>query len=342
MLLFKMSVFIVLLFFLNLFSYNILYAADYLVGVRANQGVEQAKAKWQPTLDYLTKSIPGHSFKFMAVALDEITAKVSRGELDFMLASPSSYVEIQELHDARALVTLNNKRGSKTAQTRFGSIIFTRADNDTILRIKDLKGRSLMAVAKNGFGGWRVAWFEMLKQGIDPFKDLKSVSFSKNKIQKDVVFSVRDGKVDAGVVRTDRLERMAKKGQIDLRYFRVLGVKDTKGFPFFHSTDLYPEWPFAATKAVSDDLANQVKMALMAIPADSPAAIKGKYVGWVSALDYSSVNELLKRIQVGPYINLKPQKNSFNSSIAVLFGAIVVVLLMLFLWNTINNNNKTS
>jgi signal transduction histidine kinase/CheY-like chemotaxis protein len=37
------------------------------------------------------------------------------------------------------------------------------------------------------------------------------------------------------------------------------------------------------------------------MPADSVAAINGKYVGWISPMDYTPVDELLKDLGVGPY-----------------------------------------
>ena len=90
-------------------------------------------------------------------------------------------------------------------------------------------------------------------------------------------------------------------GKIDMRYFRILNNKSVEGFPFFLSTDLYPEWPFSATKSVSDDLARQVKKTLLSISEESVAARTGKYIGWGEALGYSSVDNLMKRLEVGHY-----------------------------------------
>ena len=217
-----------------------------------------------------------------------------------MLTNPSSFVEIEELYGAKVLVTLNNKRAN-TAQDRFGSVIFTHVRNEDILTIKDLKGKTLMAVSAPAFGGWRVAWMEMLEQGFNPLSELKSLMFTERGTQPEVVWAVRDGKADAGVVRTDLLERMEAEGKIDMRYFRVINNKDIKDFPFFQSTGLYPEWAFAAMKTVPPALAKQVQQTLLAIQPDSQAAQAGKYVGWVPARDYRSVRELMQRLKVGPY-----------------------------------------
>ena len=280
-----------------------LLAAEYKVAVRAHHGIDRAHKQWQSTLDALNAKLPSHKFTLLPIiSLDEISLRGSRNEFDFILTNPSSVVEFEVLYGAKTLLTLNNKR-AKTSQSRFGSVIFTHVRNPGIISLEDLKDKTLMAVSEPAFGGWRVAWLEMLEQGFDPEKDLKKLVFTESKTQPEVVYAVRDRKVDAGVVRTDRLERMETAGEIDLRYFRVLNNKDIKGFPFFLSTELYPEWGFAAMNSVPEELSQQVKNILLALPPTSKAANDGKYIGWISALDYRSVKELMKQLKVGPYTN---------------------------------------
>ena len=227
----------VVLLFVLLFSQS-LFAADYTVAVRAHRGIDAAVKNWTATVDVLNKQLSPHTFTLKpTLNLNELSDAAGRGEYDFVLTNPSSFVEIEQLHGAKALATLNNKRAN-TAQDGFGSVIFTHARHTDILNIKDLKGKTLMAVSKPAFGGWRVAWLEMLEQGFDPDKDLKALIFAKNRTQAEVVRAVRDGKADAGVVRTDLLERLEAKGKIDMRYFRIINNKDLKSFPFFRSHKL--------------------------------------------------------------------------------------------------------
>ncbi|MDH5518216.1 MAG: phosphate/phosphite/phosphonate ABC transporter substrate-binding protein [Gammaproteobacteria bacterium] len=278
-----------------------LQARDYKVAVRAHHGIESAFAAWQATVDELNKNIVEHTFTLVPiVSLPEITEKGGQGQFDFVLTNPSSFVELEQLYQARALLTLNNKRAN-TSQTRFGSVIFTHALNKDILKIDDLAGKKLMAVSESAFGGWRVAWLELLEQGFDPLHELGELSFGVTKTQTEVVFSVLKQKVDAGVVRTDQLERMEAAGKIDMRYLRIINNKDIKGFPFFLSTKLFPEWCFAAMKEIPDKVSDQVVKTLLAIKPDQGAARSGKYTGWVKALDYTPVRELLRDLKVEPY-----------------------------------------
>lgn len=277
------------------------FSAEYIVAVRAIRGIEAAHQQWQATVDVLNKSIPEHHFTLVPIlSLDDLSRKSGLGEFDFVLTNPSSFVEIQMLHGASALATLNNKRAN-TAQDRFGSVIFTHVRNEDILTLHDLKNKKLMAVAEPAFGGWRVAWLEMLEQGFNPQRELKDLQFAKGKTQPEVVWAVRDGLVDAGVVRTDILERLERAGKIDMRYFRILNNKDIRDFPFFLSTALYPEWPFAALKHISPEVHKKVSDCLLKISSNETAAISGQYVGWVSPRSYLSVQNLMEQLNVGPY-----------------------------------------
>ncbi len=276
-------------------------AAEYFVAVRAKSGIDHAIQKWQPTLDYLSNKIPAHSFRLKPiVSLKEISSLAAKGDFDFLITNPASYVELKHLYGALALATLNNRRAN-TAQSHFGTVIFTHAKNNDIITLTDLKGRRVMAVSEPAFGGWRVAMLEIMSSGLDPQRDFSELLFAGG-LQKNVVYAVRDGLSDVGVVRTDQLERMEAAGEIDMRYFRILNNKDIKGFPFFLSTPLYPEWPFVSlNKDIPTGVLDEVRRSLLELADDSAAAHSGKYVGWLEPLDYSSVEGLLKNLKVGPY-----------------------------------------
>jgi len=302
------------------------------IGLRAHRGVEKAVKRWQATATRLSRDIPGYHFKLIPFTINsELDQAVTRNEFSFILTNPSSTVEHQLQRGLRPLLTLVNKRHGK-GYTRFGSVIFTRADRADLNRLTDLKGKIFMAVDKRGFGGWRVAWQEILKNGVDPLSDFREMRFAGG-LQDKVVYSVRDGLVDAGSVRTDMLERMAARGEIDLSSFKVLGLKQHNHFPFFVSTALFPEWAFSKTRNTGDDLAKKVKQVLLSIQAEDQAAKNGKYLGWVDALNYTPVKKLLEELKLGPFhvsrFNLLP---SFLSQYwRYVAAGVTALLLVMFL-----------
>ncbi len=320
--------------------------ASVKVGVLAKRGPEQALKMWLPTAHYLSETIPKTSFEIVPLDFEDIYAFVEQGKIDFVLANPSFYVELELLHGANRIATLKNRRLNR-GYTRFGGVIFRRADRNDIQTFRDLKGKVVMAVEETSFGGWRMAWREMKEAGIDPYDDFRELRFGNT--HDAVVYAVRDGKVDAGTVRTDTLERMHAEGKISLEDFYVIprsGGVDA-AFPFLHSTRLYPEWPMAKVKHTSDELAEQVSVALLQMPPDSPAAIAAKCVGWTIPLNYQSIRECLKELKLGPYrdlgkIQLWDVLRKYGRWIfvfALLFVTMAVASLVIL---RLNRNIKTS
>lgn len=297
------------------------------IAVRAHAGEQQAFKKWQATVDYLNKSIKGYRFVMRPYTnLKQQLADAKQQKFDFVLTNPATYVALEINNNARALVTLINNRRD-TPQTRFGSVIFTHVEHTDILGLQDLKDKAFIAVNPIGFGGWLVALKELRDQGIEPERDFTSLTFAGN--QPGVIYAVRDKKAQAGVVRTDMLERLADKGEITLTEFRILNQQDTPNFPFFHSSALYPEWPFATMPHTQKRLAEQVKQALLKINPSDPAAKTGKYMGWSPALDYAPVRKLLKSLGIIPYE--QTSKHAYINSWSIA-GIVLIIGIVLYLY----------
>lgn len=304
------------------------------IGVRAHSGVTKALKQWQPTADYLTEQIPEHEFIIVpVVGIDDLINAVGRGDFDFVLTNPSMAVELEVRAGITPLVTLNNKRQDK-AYTRFGSVIFTRSDRDDINSIKDLKNKNFIAVSPKGFGGWLVALREILKHGVNPENDFKSLEFS-NGIQEDVVAAVASGKADAGVVRTDMLERMAQDKKISLTDFKIINPRETKDFPFAHSSPLYPEWPFSKAKKTSNQLAQKVALALLTMPKDHPAAMAGHNLGWTVVEDYQPVRNLMQELKIGPFKDESSDELSAQMKENFEWIVLFIFIVMLFIAGTV-------
>jgi signal transduction histidine kinase len=267
-------------------------------------GKEQAIKDWQPTMDYLTNDIKGYEFKLIPLSFEEIDNAVKNGHIEFIITNTSIYVELDFRYKISRIATMENLALGK-GYTMFGGVIFTRADRTNINSLDDLRMKKFAAVNTTSLGGWRMAYDELKKKGIDPYKDFLSLTFLND--HPKVVLSVYNGLSDAGTVRTDVLERMAAKGEIDLKKIKVIPYKgaeqDYETFPFLLSTPLYPEWPIAKIKHTPDSLAKLVVSSLLKMPSDSPAAQSAKIAGWTIALNYDTVHDLLKYLRISPYEN---------------------------------------
>ncbi|RZB38353.1 MAG: hypothetical protein SRB2_00101 [Desulfobacteraceae bacterium Eth-SRB2] len=321
-------------------------SAEVKIGVLAKRGQERCLGKWSPTAKYLSAGIPGKTFVIVPLDSRQIYSAVEKGEIDFVLANPSIYVEIEHRFEASRIATLKNLRLGK-AYTAYGGVVFCRADCSDIRRLTDLKGKTFMIVDDLSLAGWRAVWRELKEKGIDPYRDFTKLMFGH--IHDEVVYAVRDGLVEAGSVRTDSLERMAMEKKIDLQSFHVIhdhGDKPHK-FPFLHSTRLYPEWPMARIKHTSDELAEKVAIELIEMPADSQAAEAARCAGWTTPLNYQPVQECLKELKLGPYKDLGKIKlidviRNYWHLILVTFALFLVMAGSLFVFCNLNRKIQAS
>ncbi|QKQ28151.1 PhnD/SsuA/transferrin family substrate-binding protein [Candidatus Reidiella endopervernicosa] len=268
------------------------------IGVLSHRGDAATLQTWSPTADYLNATLTDYFFEIVPLNFDQVEPAVDSGEVDFVLVNPGIYVNLEVRHRVTRIATLNNRRNG-VPYNLFGGVIFTRSERDDIEWLSDLVGKRFMAVDRTSLGGYQMAWRELRGQAIEPQIDFEDLSFAGT--HDKVVMAVRNGEADAGTVRTDILERMARQGTINLNEFRVLNPKQDADFPFIHSTRLYPEWPFSKVRHISNQLAQQVAVALLKMPADHPAADKGDYSGWTIPLDYQPVHDLFKELKLAPY-----------------------------------------
>ena len=299
---------------------------DVRIGVLAFRGKEQAMSRWQPMADYLNRNMPAFNFQIVPLNMQQLRKATAAEKIDFVLTNPGNYVLLESAYGASRIATM--KRYWKGHDySRFGAVIFSRSDNTTIKTVRDLKGRSFMVVNNHAFGGFQMAWREMKEAGIDPFKDLAELRFNGFP-QDNIVHSVMNGDVDAGTVRTGILENMALNGKLDLSKVRILDQQNVEGFQFLLSTRLYPEWPLAKLKHTPDLLASRVVIALLSAQQGVLPTDASDIVTWTIPLDYSTVNELMRELSIGPY--LPDAGASLNKTLRTYAHWIFIVLAVLF------------
>lgn len=260
------------------------------IGVLAKRGSAKAFQQWGPTADYLSKRLK-RDIKILPLKFTEIESALQTNKIDFLLANSAFYARFEEKYGLKAILTMSNRRGI-VALAEFGGVIFARK-NSRVNELKDIKGKRFMCVKYSSFGGAHMAWRLLLESGIDPKKDC--TAFMEGKTHDNVVMAVKKGIVDVGTVRSDTLERMTDEGKISMGDFTIINqIND--GFPFVHSTRLYPEWPFAACAKASPDLRKKVAKALYLIQGDHPAMVASKVFSWTRPAEYSDVTACLRII----------------------------------------------
>ena len=268
------------------------HIATFNVGVRAIKGIIEARNTWQATIDYLNKHSNNLHFNLIPIAgFHEMKIAVKNKDIDFVLTNPLAYIDLNKQSNITRLLTLNKKQPNGVASTTFAAVIFTRSGRQDILTLNDIKDKSIMGVHEQSFGGWRMAFRELLKHGVDPYNDSSSLLFDSNNTHEAVVLSVLSGEVDVGTVRTGVIEKLITQGKIKHDSLTILN-QHFDDLAALHSTQHYPEWPFAVLPHIPSKISNDVFQILLSIKPSSTAAMKGDYINWVAPFDYSEVYKL--------------------------------------------------
>jgi PAS domain S-box-containing protein len=257
------------------------------------------------------------------LTLDEFAPAVAARKIDLVVTNTGHYVELEAGGRISRIATMRIA-GPNGPVDRFGGTAIARADNAAVRSYADLRGKRLAVPDTKSFGGWQVQLREARAAGIDLTRDLGGVV--EVQAQDKVVEQVLARTVDAGFVRSDLIESMAAAGKLDLDSLRVLGARTTPNYPYRHSTQLYPHWPFARLDHVSEELAKDLLIALLSLPPDHPAAKAASIYGWTLPQNYQSVHELFLEFRLGPYadlpVNLGDVMDRYGKPIIGFGGAI--------------------
>lgn len=295
------------------------------IGVLSHRGDDVTRETWLPTAEYLSDNLDSYHFEIVPLDFNEIDSAVSNARVDFLLVNSGIYVNMEVRYRISRIVTLNNRIGDIPLNL-FGGVIFARKVRNDIVDIRSLRGKKFMAVDETSLGGFQMAWGVMKKAGINPYNDFSSISFAGT--HDNVVFAVKDGFVDFGTVRSGILEKMAANGDIRLNEFKIISPVIYDGFPYIHSTSLYPEWPFSKLKHTSNHLAQKVAVALLKMSSRHASEVN-HYAGWTVPLDYQQVHELFKKLNLPPYE--KYGRFTLLDAINRYWKAITIVLVFLLM-----------
>ncbi|ELL0571219.1 PhnD/SsuA/transferrin family substrate-binding protein [Vibrio fluvialis] len=267
------------------------------VGVLAIRGNLAAEQRWQPTIDWLNQHIPDAQFVLHPLDLDGMLNAVKSQSMDFIVTNPGQAVRLGRQYELSWMATLTNRAPSHSNYA-IGSALVVRADSP-YQQLADIAGHPMAAVSERAFGGYLTLRYQVLELGFHPNDFFANVRFLGFPIDANL-YQLRDGFVDAAVVPACLLETMTREGLLEANRYRVLNVDTNADFHCQVSTHLYPNWSFAKTDRASAPLAKQVTRALLAMPAESPAAIAAGASGWTSPVSLLSIDKLYQALDLHP------------------------------------------
>lgn len=273
-------------------------------GIQAAEGATRVLEDWAPTIAYLNSQAQASSlpyrFAYAPHTRDSMLDSIRAGDVDLVVSDPALYVAAEVNNGARALLSVAHFLDGN-GYDRTGALVFARSDSG-IRTLSDLEGRSVMAVAPGDFSGWWLAEQEFRRYRLEPEELLDKLVFSGGN-QREVIYAVQQGLVDAGVVRSGLIEALAAEGVIDPGDFSPLSLRVHDEYPFWSSTELYPDWLVSALPSVPEPVLALVINALLDVSPDSPESRQLGGLVWQAPKNYQPVHNLLISLRAHPYEN---------------------------------------
>lgn len=243
------------------------------------------------TISQLSSKLGPEKLEVVRLNLDELPAAVKKGQLDVVLASSGFYRRNLNL-GLKDLATLMAPPFFDPNQAEASTFIVLDERSD-LKTINDLRGKSIAANMKKSFSGYQIGMGEIAKTTPD-YKGFFSRTEFVGHYMQNVIYSVLEGRTDAGVLRMCFLEEWKELNpDFPIHKLRVINQKGTS--PCAYSTDLYPNWSFLTTPSISFEDTRLLMTALLEIP---PSA---EGLKWGIATDFSSVDRLNRMLLIGPF-----------------------------------------
>lgn len=269
------------------------------IGLLAYRSKAQTLAQWQPLAGVLKQALPARDFVVEPFTLNELEQAVASRQVDFVLTNPGHYLLMAKRSGLSApLATLARMENSQRS-TAFGGVIFTRAGQTRLEKLRDIKDKTIAITGTDSLGGYQAEAYALKLAGIRLPQDAKL--YITGMPQDNVVNAVLTGRADVGFVRTGMLEALVAEGKLDMKQIQLINRQQLADFPAQISTQLYPEWVFAAQPHVDENLARHVVAALFVLEENQSVTRVIGIHGFITPADYTPVVNLLKELRIAPY-----------------------------------------
>ncbi len=305
----------------------------YHIGILAFKPLPDIDNEWQAAENYLRHAIPEFSFSVDYLTAEGMEAAIQNRQIDFVLTNPQHYIYLLDLYNLTPPLVSIERTVAGQLLRAFGGCILTRADQQQITSLADLKNRRVAVSFRQSMGGYLAQQYELYLHKFPLIKDDQLIITGLP--HDNVVRAVARDQADVGFVRAGTLERMALSGEIDPKNFRILNPQPFASVPFTASTHLYPEWPLAAMAHVDLETQRQVTAVLLKMHDFARITQRSEISGFTPPANYLPIDSLMRSLRVAPFdqvprIKLNDLWQEYRLQLIVLLLCLIAICLLSF------------
>ncbi|MDD4884365.1 EAL domain-containing protein [Sulfuricurvum sp.] len=290
------------------------------VGIISFRPIDQNQKIWQPLADEVHAYNSNLELNLTSGSLSEIERLVAQNRLDFVIVHPAAFIEMEYKYGITNIASLiRQTKPNGEHLIRYGGVIVTLASRKDIATLKDVRGKTIVTTHKEGTAAMLMEQETLMEAGIDIIKECRMV-YSGQPTEK-VITALREHRADVAFVRTGYIEEMTENGLLKPGELKVIGARNDIGFPYLHSTRLYPEWAVASTNRPDVRTIKAFTVALYHIHTDASK----DFHEFSIPLSYQGVRTLMEKFHVYPF-DRSPTFLEFvkeNSLIVIGFFALI-------------------
>lgn len=224
---------------------------ELVMGFVPSRDVNQIQLSANQIAQHLSEQTGYHIKAITVQSYAAIVVGMSNKTIDVAFLGPLDYV-VGSFKNGSYPITASVRGGKKG----YTGIVIVRKDSG-ITDLQGLKGKTIALGDPLSASSNLYPKFEMLKAGIDPAKDMRSMTLSS---ASAIVASVSSGKVDAGAVYLDA----RNNPEVVSRFPKI--IDETR---VIHSTETIPADPQIVRKDLNPEQVQKLKKALLALSSES-------------------------------------------------------------------------
>lgn len=249
------------------------------------------------TIRHLSEVLPAYRWRTISISAAEAQSDIDHAKPDFLFA-PAGFAASAAVTQSPSSFRIATRRSksAERAEASVGAVFVVRAQ-DGIRTLEDLRGKRAGSGIPMAVEGWLAAAGEIADAGSNPETFFASVKF-RNNAYPDVISSLLAGKIDVAILPSCLLESLEAAKLVDTKGLAIVNAK-SDGLVCAHSTALYPDVSFLALTTAPE---TAVRDATIAILSQRSAF---KEFEWLTNVSLGSVQNLLRKLEVGPYAYLR-------------------------------------